>query len=107
MLSIGAPRRAAIGPEYTLRFRQYCDRYIRNATGSISPELRLSERSDPVDAAEEQHALLVDLRIAEAIGWRIAGVFGPDAIELLGGVLAAGLPLPQLLFDRVLDLNPV
>src|SRR3984893_18869587 len=75
-----------------------------NSAGQAS---RLAEGGNPVDAADEQHALLVDLRIAQAVGPRLACVFRPDPIELLGDALAAGFPLPHLLFHRAFDLHPV
>src|SRR6516162_7767876 len=68
--------------------------------------LRLPERGNPIDTANEQHPLLVDLGVAQAIGRRIAGVFRPNAIELPGD---DSPPASHSLssFSTVLDLNPV
>jgi hypothetical protein len=54
---------------------------------------RFAKRGDPVDAAHKQHALFVDLRIAQGVVVGLAGVIVPDAVELFGHVFATGLPL--------------
>src|SRR5689334_4862359 len=86
------------------------------ATSGVAPatmplrrwvSLRLAERGDPVDAADEQHALLLDRRVAEPVGAGLAGVFRPDAVELGGDLLSARLPFPHLPLDAALDLHPV
>src|SRR4051794_21289758 len=68
---------------------------------------RLAEGGDPVDAADEEDALLVDRGIAQPVGPRLLRILGPDAVELARHVLAARLPLAQLLLDGAFDLHPM
>src|SRR6185437_4636450 len=75
-----------------------------NLLGAAS---RLAEGRDAVDGADEQHALLVDRRIAQAVGRRIAGVLGPDLVELARHPFAARLPFALLVVDRALELDPM
>src|ERR1700676_3491741 len=82
-------------------------RSTQHRHGPIPRMSRLAERGDTIDAADEQHALLVYLRIPQAIRPRLASIFGPDSVELAGNVLAAGFPLPHLFLDRTFDLHPV
>src|SRR5580765_6996835 len=42
----------------------------------------LAEGGDAIDPADEQHAALVDRRIAQSVGWLAARVLGPDLVEL-------------------------
>src|SRR5438552_12307916 len=60
---------------------------------AAAPASGLPERGDAVDPADEQHALLVDARIAQAVGRRLARVLRPDLVELLRDARAARLPL--------------
>ena len=46
---------------------------------------RFAERGNPINAANKQDALFIDLRIAQRIGARLTCVFGPDAVELPQG----------------------
>ena len=41
---------------------------------------RFTERGNPVNPANKQHALFIDFRIAKCIGARVAGVLGPDTV---------------------------
>src|SRR5262249_58394790 len=67
----------------------------------------LPERGYAVDPAHEQHALLVDARIAQAVGRGLPRVLRPDLVELLRDALAARRILALLGFHRALDLHPV
>src|SRR6478736_1435928 len=75
--------------------------------GFLSAASRLAEGRDAIDVADEQHALLVDRRIAQPVGRRVAGVLAPDLVELARHPLAARLPFALLVVDRALELDPV
>jgi len=45
--------------------------------------------------------LIIDLRIARCIVARLAGVLGPDAVELFRYVFAARFPPPRISFSTV------
>src|SRR5204863_2552570 len=66
-----------------------------------------AEGGDAVDPADEQHALFVDRRIAQAVGRGLAGVLRPDLVELLRHALSTRLRFALLGFHRALDLDPV
>src|SRR5216683_8365627 len=57
---------------------------------------RLSEGRDAIDVADEQDALFVDGRIAQPIRRRVARVFRPDLVELLGDALTTRFPFVLL-----------
>src|ERR1700693_902894 len=64
----------------------------QSSLGGQAPRIgdsRLAESGDTIDAADEQHAFLVDRSIPQGIRCRPTDVFRPDPIELLGNVLAA------------------
>src|SRR5512132_751731 len=71
------------------------------------PQSGFAEGGDTIDVAYEQHTLLVDRGIAQPVGRRVAGVFGPDLVELPGDALAARLPFALLALDRAFELDPV
>src|SRR6516164_9303576 len=65
----------------------------RTGRSALRQDSRLAERGDAVDVADEQHALFVDRRIAQAVGRRVAGVLAPGLVELAGDTLAARIGL--------------
>src|ERR1700733_813896 len=69
--------------------------------------LRHPKRGDSIDTAEEQHTLLIDLRIAQRVGCGLTGILRPDTIGLFRYIIATLVPLPQLTPDRALNLHPV